>query len=247
MFCTKKLGKQRVKMPSKECYWKNPEYYRKKAREYHANHPEKGASSSKAWAKENPVRSKIIKLRHYLKNKERIMQRNIERKKELKIRCVAYLGGACNECKLKDDCLDVYCFHHRNPSEKSFNISSKRMSTFERIKKELDKCDLLCSNCHRKEHQVTKMDRHARYRRRKKEKAISIFGGICSDCKLQDDHCIYDFHHLDSSKKDFIFGDNRGWEENEKELLKCVMLCVNCHKKRHTNRSLQNFREFVQE
>lgn len=44
-------------------------------------------------------------------------------------------------------------FHHRDPKEKDFTISSRAHLTFdERVKQELDKCDLLCSNCHRERH-----------------------------------------------------------------------------------------------
>ena len=48
-------------------------------------------------------------------------------------------------------------FHHRNPTEKEFNIGNSSSSiSIERfiseIVPELDKCDLLCPNCHRQEH-----------------------------------------------------------------------------------------------
>lgn len=44
-------------------------------------------------------------------------------------------------------------FHHRNPNEKEINISNAARSYGEeRLKKEIDKCDVLCSNCHRKLH-----------------------------------------------------------------------------------------------
>lgn len=42
-------------------------------------------------------------------------------------------------------------FHHLNPTEKDFNISD-RMTSFEAIRPELDKCVLLCSCCHREVH-----------------------------------------------------------------------------------------------
>jgi formate-dependent nitrite reductase cytochrome c552 subunit len=44
-------------------------------------------------------------------------------------------------------------FHHLEPSEKDFGIGSKgHTRSFEKIKLELDKCNLLCANCHREEH-----------------------------------------------------------------------------------------------
>lgn len=45
-------------------------------------------------------------------------------------------------------------FHHRDPSNKLFEISKMISAGYsvERIKEEIQKCDVLCSNCHRKEH-----------------------------------------------------------------------------------------------
>ena len=43
-------------------------------------------------------------------------------------------------------------FHHLNPLEKDFNISSSS-KPIEELKKEVDKCQLLCANCHREVHQ----------------------------------------------------------------------------------------------
>ena len=43
-------------------------------------------------------------------------------------------------------------FHHKNPSQKEFEISSVLTSSWDRIKIELDRCELLCANCHYIEH-----------------------------------------------------------------------------------------------
>lgn len=44
-------------------------------------------------------------------------------------------------------------FHHRNPTEKEFTIAyGFRNYSADRVKMELEKCDVLCSNCHRKLH-----------------------------------------------------------------------------------------------
>lgn len=68
-----------------------------------------------------------------------------------------------------------------------------------------------------------------------KIQAIEYLGGKCSDCGLVDDPCVYDFHHLDPSKKDLSFGKckSRSFESIKPELDKCVLLCANCHRKRH--------------
>lgn len=74
------------------------------------------------------------------------------RKAALKIQCVEYKGGKCFRCGIIDSPC-IYDFHHQDPKEKEFTISTCKNATLtERIKVELDKCDLLCANCHRKTH-----------------------------------------------------------------------------------------------
>ena len=73
------------------------------------------------------------------------------RQKALKIECLKYLGGKCLSCGY-DKYPEALEFHHLNPEEKDFNISSFRGYYFERIKPELDKCVILCSNCHKETH-----------------------------------------------------------------------------------------------
>lgn len=73
------------------------------------------------------------------------------RRLEIKIKAIAYKGGECQSCGFKG-AISCFDFHHLDPSTKSFSISDKpHTRSWERTKKELDKCDLLCANCHRKE------------------------------------------------------------------------------------------------
>lgn len=44
-------------------------------------------------------------------------------------------------------------FHHINSKEKDFGISFNLSRTIDDLKKEVDKCILLCSNCHAEVHQ----------------------------------------------------------------------------------------------
>lgn len=73
------------------------------------------------------------------------------RRLRLKIKCVEYLGGKCIECGFNMH-LAALQFHHRNPINKDFVISRIKTKSWELIVKELDKCDLLCSNCHAIKH-----------------------------------------------------------------------------------------------
>jgi ribosomal 50S subunit-associated protein YjgA (DUF615 family) len=66
---------------------------------------------------------------------------------------VEYMGGHCHDCKLETIVGSVYDFHHLNPEEKDINIAKLlNRKSVEEIKKYLDNCVLLCSNCHRIRH-----------------------------------------------------------------------------------------------
>ena len=65
-----------------------------------------------------------------------------------KIRAINLLGGKCDCCG-KDDIL-ILTFHHENPEKKDKDISSILYYRWGIIEKEINKCRLLCRNCHRK-------------------------------------------------------------------------------------------------
>jgi predicted HNH restriction endonuclease len=77
-------------------------------------------------------------------------QKANQRRRKLRERAVAYLGGKCSICGY-EKCVNAFDFHHVNALEKDFTISSK-MSSWEKIERELKKCVLLCANCHREVH-----------------------------------------------------------------------------------------------
>jgi len=77
-----------------------------------------------------------------------------KRVKEVKIKMVHHKGGECIRChlKLEDSHYCVFEFHHKDPSEKDIKFNKIKYQKWETIEKELNKCDLLCSNCHRLTH-----------------------------------------------------------------------------------------------
>lgn len=80
-------------------------------------------------------------------NSERLV-----RMRRFKEKCVEYKGKECELCGY-NKYIGALEFHHKDPSQKDLQISKVRGRTFnEIIKKELDKCQLLCSNCHRELH-----------------------------------------------------------------------------------------------
>ena len=74
------------------------------------------------------------------------------RRDNLKIMAVEYKGGKCEFCGYSK-CIGALEFHHVDASQKEFGISSSGWTrSFEKMKVELDKCLILCANCHREIH-----------------------------------------------------------------------------------------------
>ena len=88
-------------------------------------------------------------LRTYADRREYLIAAVAKRRRTLKLRSIEYKGGSCVCCGYKKH-PGVLDFHHINPSTKEFGISGKGMTgSWEKIKAELDKCILVCANCHR--------------------------------------------------------------------------------------------------
>ncbi|KKL48936.1 hypothetical protein LCGC14_2320510, partial [marine sediment metagenome] len=66
----------------------------------------------------------------------------------VKQKLIEYKGSRCQRCGYDKKIPSVYDFHHRDPRKKDFGIGSYKVLNFEKLKKEADKCDLLCKNCH---------------------------------------------------------------------------------------------------
>lgn len=81
-----------------------------------------------------------------------------ERRKKLKNELIEYKGGKCQICGY-DRCIEALEFHHLDPTQKDFIISdSSKHHTLDEMKQEVDKCILVCANCHREIH-YNKLDK----------------------------------------------------------------------------------------
>ncbi len=78
----------------------------------------------------------------------------VERWRARKIKYIKCLGGKCEHCgiELTDTNYAIFDFHHRNPKEKEMVWTKIRLLSEERVLQELNKCQLLCANCHRLVH-----------------------------------------------------------------------------------------------
>lgn len=84
-----------------------------------------------------------------MNNYELQKQRGIKRKYE----AIIARGGKCQVCGYNKN-ISALEFHHLDTNKKEYQLDSRRFSntSIEKLEQELDKCILLCSNCHKELH-----------------------------------------------------------------------------------------------
>jgi hypothetical protein len=76
------------------------------------------------------------------------------RRLRLKRKMVEHMGGCCAVCGYKKS-IAALQFHHRNPSEKEIKLADAYRRKWDVIVAELEKCELLCANCHAERHDLS--------------------------------------------------------------------------------------------
>lgn len=142
-------------------------------------------------------------------------------------------GGRCIKCgESHPSCLE---FHHRGEDSKvdqiSWMIMGYRGGNMEMAKEEVEKCDLLCRNCHYDIHYPAKEGNAF------KKRCLDITGvWACEECGYNDNLSCLDFHHKENGKDGTV---GKMWDATDNELReeigKCIVVCKNCHKKKHWN------------
>lgn len=74
------------------------------------------------------------------------------KRRAIKKMLIEYKGGKCSRCGY-NKCMRALEFHHLDPTQKDFGISRQLNRSISKLKEEVDKCILLCSNCHAEIHQ----------------------------------------------------------------------------------------------
>ncbi len=87
--------------------------------------------------------------RKYVDRRDELIKAVAKRRRKIKLMAIEYKGGKCQVCNYNKypGGLDL---HHVNPETKKFGIADKGYTrSWDAVKIELDKCVLVCSNCHR--------------------------------------------------------------------------------------------------
>jgi hypothetical protein len=123
-------------------------------------------------------------------------KRLYDSRKRLKLKLIEYKGGKCEICGY-DKCIIALEFHHLDPNKKDFNIGGSCAMSFEKCKKEVDKCILVCSNCHREIH----YEEYLKKQKELEEKEKSIYIDIMNNRDK------YDLRHIKDSYKYLAYTD----------------------------------------
>jgi hypothetical protein len=189
-------------------------------------------------------------------NTERTRRRRTERRK-----WVDNLKAAegCEECGVSDPVVLEY--HHRDSEEKQEKVSQLVITeaSRERIRAEIDSCDVLCANCHRAKHVsppevavdidlrkdpvrlVAEEPNGETFEVTTPKKRRSWVNSYkeargCAKCG-NDDGATLDLHHVDDDTKALtvsrLVSEGYGTERVYRELKKCEVLYANCHRKHH--------------
>jgi len=90
--------------------------------------------------------------RKYADRAEYLKRAVDKRRKMIRKMAIEYKGGRCAICGYNKS-INALEFHHFDSGKKDFGISAKGYTrSWEQVKRELGKCVLLCSNCHREVH-----------------------------------------------------------------------------------------------
>ena len=168
----------------------------------------------------------------YYQNKKELYRSNLKENRKERTSFIQEIKKTkkCTVCG-EDNylCLD---FHHLKNKEDTLSAAARNCWTHERILLEIEKCEVVCANCHRKKHGKNydgKVSNCRKWLRQYKQKCT------CTRCGENYPECL-DFHHL----KDKIAGIAKLAKQAgttifdlEEEIKKCIVLCVNCHRIKH--------------
>lgn len=83
----------------------------------------------------------------------KVLQTSRRRRRKKQEALLSMFDFTCQECGLEEKTLGFFEFHHVNPATKTARIAELLGSaSFENILKEVNKCIMLCPNCHKYAH-----------------------------------------------------------------------------------------------
>ena len=145
--------KEEIAAYKKQYYEDNKEKALAYKKKYYEKNKEVVKAYQKQYRQDNKGAIVAYKKKHQQDNKEELATKAKSLRDARSLEVFEYKGGACEHCSVRElDYLAMYDYHHIDPTTKLYTVSSIMNGPMDRIMAEVDKCLLLCANCHRKEH-----------------------------------------------------------------------------------------------
>jgi len=149
------------------------------------------------------------------------------------------LRHPCVDCGETDPV--VLEFDHTGEKTSEISRLAHEGVRIEVLQKEMGLCEVVCANCHRLrtgQRRRAAAGRVADGRRATRRRNVlfvreMLKRSVCVDCGL-DDHRLLEFDHVDgkSANVGFLTWRECSLETIAAEIAKCVVRCVNCHRRR---------------
>lgn len=177
---------------------------------------------------------RLANAKYYIQNsekkKEKVKQRRTEIIKFIEIWKKDKVCCRCNESDHR-----TFEFHRRDPFKKDLSIGkvAKHGWSIKRVIEEIEKCELLCANCHRIVDNVYNTKSRQTRHQSATEYILKYKSEHPCKCGMNDIRTL-EFHHRDPTTKLFNIGDIRfSLKTVILEIQKCDITCANCHRKTH--------------
>ncbi len=218
-FYKQKGGKFGLRSECKQCTKQDNDKNRDKKKQHYIDNTEEVLAKGKLYRENNKDKISKHQKDRYKENKEYIWN--------FKLQNPCYMCGESHPA-----CLD---FHHINVKTKFEAVAdlARKNRSLEVIQREIDKCEILCANCHR--------EKHFKDIPIGKNKKLNLIRSIkenqcCKNCSKKGIACLV-FHHIEPKTKLFNIGKcskaKYTIEMIIQEIKKCDILCENCHRKLH--------------
>lgn len=188
-------------------------------------------------------KQKEAQKRYYLNKKEKYRESLRKHRKRNKEHAHS-MKTCCKICGFKEKiCLD---YHHLGDKIKTIAQLIRDATTIEKLQLEIDKCEILCANCHRKQHSPKVLSDGSNWKnfdisRIEKRRWFIEFinNACCCDCQEKDRRCL-EFHHLRDKlfKISYLITSGHSLDFLKEEINKCIIVCANCHRRRHGGRNV---------
>jgi len=140
------------------------------------------------------------------------------------------IDGQIRNLQRRKYCLDCSPFKSNNRGDPRRIPFRETLRTCGGCSNEIGQRRKFCTAC---------ISKKTRFKRKKW--AVELLGGKCIKCGYKKNLCALHFHHRDPTQKEFGISKQSShisFEKFKNEILKCDLLCANCHAEEHWNDSI---------